>query len=101
MRRAGGEVEASALAGKNDVLRAHGDEQTVHVAELKRLAVDGDGAGGGSNVDDRDLAALEERVAGRRGGLSLVGKPNVARTDDHPANHETVGVGVIQHALAF
>lgn len=72
MRGTGGEVEARAFAGEDHVLGAHRNVEAVHTGEREGLAVDGDGAACFADIDDRQLAPLEEGSAGGGGRLCLV-----------------------------
>src|SRR3546814_2017495 len=82
------QIETRALTGKFDVLRAHRHIEAILVAEREALAVDGDRAFHRRDVDDRQLAALEERVARGRGRLALRGQLDRRRTDRDAADQD-------------
>src|SRR3546814_5458053 len=48
---------------------------------------------------DAEFAPLEKRVTGRRCGLRMIGQPDAPALDQHPADHQPVGVRIIEHAF--
>src|SRR3546814_10778543 len=94
------QIEARAVAGEHDVFRAHRDVEAILVTERERVAVNGDDAIGLADVDDREFAPFEERMAGGGRRLGLFGQTHRPRLDRDAADHETIGMGVVEHALA-
>jgi len=99
MRRRRNQIELRAFRAsrlEGDILRAHRHVQTILRGEIEALTVDANAAGCAADVDDAELAALEERFAGRRCRFGLGRKRDRLALRERAADHEALIVRVVE-----
>ncbi len=100
VRRRGNEIELRGRARRarleRHVLRAHRHVQPVTRREIECLAVECHAASRLADVDDAELAPLEERLAGCGRRFGLVRQAQRARCGRGAADHEALVVRVVE-----